>query len=581
MSAQRTAEEIVAGTRGSRLALRQTEYVLELLRARWPEISWGAREYSTRGDEAADRSLLEIGGSGAFTEAIEYALSSGEIAFAVHSLKDLPVAASPALAVAAVVGPRIAGETLVSRSGAALAELPAGAVVGTSSLRRQAQLLFRRPDLRVRSIRGNVETRIAKVVRGEYDATLLAAAGVERLGLAEHISEYLAPDAMLPAPGQGAIAVQCRAGDERLISLLAAIDDADASGCTRAERSFLSALATGCSSPVAALALRGVEPAERGYRMVGRVVASDGSRMIEVSDGGGDPEELGRKLAEEALRRGAKEMLGERGRPGSARHSGLLKGKRIVVTRPRSQAAELSARLEREGAEVVLAPVIEIRSLGRSAPLEEALARVADFRWIVIASSNAAEHFLAFASSCKVALESLGGRIAVVGARTAAAVSAGGVAPAYVARSQTGAGLARELPESNGAEVLLPCAEQHTEDLPLILGQRGARVTVVPIYRTERIPIGREGIEQLRRGADIVLFTSGSTVAGFIEGVRSEADEELLGRLFRRAKIACIGPSTASAVAEAGYAADVIATDHTVEGLVAAVLQTEEESHDR
>lgn len=577
MSAARPAEKVIAGTRGSHLALRQAEHVLGLLRAHRPEISWIAREFTTKGDKESESSLLEIGGKGAFTEAIEQALCSGEIAFAIHSLKDLPVDASSELAVAAVVGPRIAGEALVSRSGAPLAELPAGAVVGTSSLRRQAQLLFRRPDLRVRPIRGNVETRIEKIARGEYEATLLAAAGIERLGLGERISELLPADVMLSAPGQGAIAVQCRADDERMISLLAAIDDPDVNGCTRAERSFLKALAAGCSAPVAALAVRSDGPLERSYRLVGRVAAPDGSRMIEVSDSGGDPNELGKRLAEEALRRGAEEMLGEGRRSGATRRNGLLRGRRIVVTRPRSQAAEIAERLEREGAEVVIVPVIEIRPLPPTALLEEALARLEEFRWVVIASANAAEHFLAAVRSRRGALDSLGGRIAVVGAHTAAALSAGGVAPAFVAHVQTGAGLGQELPECEGAEVLLPCAEHHTEGLPAILAERGARVTVVPIYRTERVPIGREGIEELRRGVDFVLFTSGSTVAGFVEAVKSEADEALLERLFERAKIACLGPSTASAVRAAGFVPDTTAADHTADGLVAAVLQIEEE----
>jgi hydroxymethylbilane synthase len=196
-------------------------------------------------------------------------------------------------------------DCLVSRDGHALSRLPAGAVVGTSSLRRSAQLRALRPELDVRSIRGNVDTRIRKVREGGFDATLLAAAGIARLALESEVSEWLEVETMLPAPGQAALAVQCRAGDERALELLAAIDDPATRAATTAERAFLRALGAGCTAPVAALA----ESAPDGRaRLEGRVLSPDGQEAVRV-EGRGAPSEVGERLAREALAAGADRIL--------------------------------------------------------------------------------------------------------------------------------------------------------------------------------------------------------------------------------------------------------------------------------
>jgi hydroxymethylbilane synthase len=195
-------------------------------------------------------------------------------------------------------------DCLVSREGQAFADLPPGAVVGTSSLRRVAQLRALRPDLEVRSIRGNVDTRIRKVRDGEYDATILAAAGVRRLGLEGEVSEWLDAETVLPAPGQGALAIQCRADDERAIDLLAAIDHATARATTTAERTFLRELGGGCAAPVAASATGTAE----SVALAGLVASPDGADMARVS-GEGEPAEVGARLAREALARGADRIL--------------------------------------------------------------------------------------------------------------------------------------------------------------------------------------------------------------------------------------------------------------------------------
>ena len=271
-----------------------------------PGISCEVRPIVTQGDrtQASGEPLPAIGGKGLFTAELEHALRSGEIDLAVHSLKDLPTEDVDGVAIGAVCLREDVRDCLVSREGRALRELPAGAVVGTSSLRRAAQLLALRRDLVVSSIRGNVETRIRKVREGEVDATLLAAAGLERLGLLDEAAEVFSADVLLPAPGQGALAVQARAGDGATSQLLAAIDDADARAATTAERAFLRALGAGCTAPVAAHARSSGD----GMHLDGLVASPDGREVVRVS-AEGSPEEVGERAAREALDAGARSIL--------------------------------------------------------------------------------------------------------------------------------------------------------------------------------------------------------------------------------------------------------------------------------
>jgi hydroxymethylbilane synthase len=295
------------GTRASALARAQTELVAALLATVRPGLGLETQVLSTAGDrtQASGEPLPEIGGKGLFTAELERALLEGDIDLAVHSLKDLPTDEAPGVVVAAVTAREDARDCLVARDAGPLAQLTRGAVVGTSSLRRSAQLSSLRPDLEVRSIRGNVDTRIRKVRAGEYDAALLAAAGIRRLGLEAAVSEWLPPETMLPAPGQGALGVQCRADDLAMRSLLAEIDNPATRAETTAERAFLEALGGGCAAPVAALAVATTTPR---VRLQGLVASVDGAEMVRVR-GEGAPRELGVSLAEEALSRGADRIL--------------------------------------------------------------------------------------------------------------------------------------------------------------------------------------------------------------------------------------------------------------------------------
>ena len=300
-----TVTEIIIGSRTSDLALWQTNHISQLLQTAWSGLTIHIEPFVTKGDKTLDKPLPQIGGKGLFTLELENALRDGRIQLAVHSLKDLPVEDANGLTLGAIVGRADVRDVLVARNGWTLASLPEGAVVGTSSLRRQAQLLANRSDIQVKSIRGNVGTRVRKALAGEYDAAVLAAAGITRLGLDEHITDWFSLNAMLPAPGQGALGVQCRADDAATLRLLAAIDQPQVRACVTAERSFLYHLDSGCSTPVAAYAILKAGT----VNLAGLVGAPDGQAVIRVSGQGADAWQLGAELARQALAEGAQEIL--------------------------------------------------------------------------------------------------------------------------------------------------------------------------------------------------------------------------------------------------------------------------------
>jgi len=298
---------VTLGTRASALARAQTELVAGRLGVVRPGIAYSTRVISTTGDRTQDSGepLPSIGGKGLFTAELERALRDGEIDLAVHSLKDLPTEEASGVAIGAVTARDDVRDCLVAPGVGSLGELTSGSVVGTSSLRRSAQLAALRPELEIRSIRGNVDTRIRKVTEGEYDAAVLAAAGIRRLGLEDVVSEWLSDETMLPAPGQGALAIQCRADDDGMRALLGKLDDAAARAETTAERAFLRALGGGCAAPVAALATTTTTPQ---VRLQGLVASVDGRAVVRVI-GEGAPQEVGERLAGEALSLGADRIL--------------------------------------------------------------------------------------------------------------------------------------------------------------------------------------------------------------------------------------------------------------------------------
>ena len=304
-----TNRPIVIGTRGSALAVWQAEFVAQRLRAAHPERQFVLQHIQTRGDVDLKSPLAEIGSTGVFVKEIENALLSGQIDLGVHSLKDLPSELDPRLELAAT-GPREdPRDALVSRKEAPLTQLPNGARIGTSSPRRAAQLKAFRPDLVVEDVRGNVDTRVRKALGGTLDAVVLAAAGLRRLGLEGHVTEYLPPSVMLPAPCQGIMGVEARAGDDDVLALAAAFDDPSARVVARAERAFVKALGGGCTTPLGAHAV--IEGAT--IHIDGLLATPDGARLLRdtVEGEARFPEKAGEELAGRILAAGGREILAQ------------------------------------------------------------------------------------------------------------------------------------------------------------------------------------------------------------------------------------------------------------------------------
>ncbi|TKB72656.1 MAG: hydroxymethylbilane synthase [Nitrospira sp.] len=300
---------VVLGTRGSKLAVQQSEWVQAQLHKLAPHVTVTLQRIQTSGDKILDVPLAQIGGKGLFVKEIEEALLSGEIDLAVHSMKDVPTELPEGLAILCVPPREDPRDALISRDGLLFHDLPRGAKIGTSSLRRQSQLLHARPDLTIALLRGNLDTRLRKLREGQYDAIVLAAAGLRRLAWAHEITEYLSPQISLPAIGQGALGIEGRRDDLFIRSLLSGLNHASSMTAVLAERALLHRLQGGCQVPIAAHAT----VTGTGVRLEGLVSSVDGKELFrETADGTiEDPESIGIQLAERLLARGGDRILRE------------------------------------------------------------------------------------------------------------------------------------------------------------------------------------------------------------------------------------------------------------------------------
>lgn len=299
---------LVIASRESALAMWQAEHIRDRLRALYPQTEVSILGMTTQGDQILDKTLSKIGGKGLFVKELETALEDGRADLAVHSLKDVPMVLPEGFTLAAIGEREDPRDAFVSNQYASLADLPPGSVVGTSSLRRESQLRARFPHLKIEPLRGNVQTRLRKLDEGQYAAIILAAAGLKRLGLGERIRALISSDDSLPAVGQGALGIECRAGRADVIAALQPLHHAPTAACVFAERAMSRRLAGSCQVPLGGFA----EVQEGGkLRMRGFVATPDGTRMLRAEFTGdvADPEALGNKVADALLAQGAGEIL--------------------------------------------------------------------------------------------------------------------------------------------------------------------------------------------------------------------------------------------------------------------------------
>jgi len=533
------------GTRGSQLALAQAHLVVAAL-----ERSGAAAEIvviETAGDRRAPDTAW---GEGAFVAAIERALLAGDVDIAVHSAKDVPTDEDPRLRIAAFLPRADPRDALVVRVGdgiMALADLPFGSRVGTDSPRRTGFVLARRPDLRVHPLHGNVDTRLRRLDAGETDALVLAVAGLERLGRSDRIAERLDPAVVPPAPGQGAIAVQVRADDDRLAALAAPIDDRRTRVAIEAERSFLARSGGGCRAPIGAFATID----DGRLRILGGYALADGSTAaIERIDGpladrdalvAALVERLARSVPSVAVR--PHDDTGRAVRPPKVGRDGRP---RVLVTRPPAQAAPLVDALRALGVDAVTIPTIEIAALPAT-ELHDAVHEAASPAWIVVTSPNGA--------AAAVAAIADGGtssppRWAAVGPATADALAALGVTDVWLPPASHARAIGETLPVESHETVLVVRAERGDPALVESLQARGARVTEVVAYRTIEGPPSSRGplVAAIAQGLDGVIFASGSAVRGLV----AIAGPVLLEQV-RAIPAIVIGPATADVAREEGF----------------------------
>ncbi|HUG47639.1 MAG TPA: hydroxymethylbilane synthase [Candidatus Limnocylindria bacterium] len=521
------------GTRGSALALAQARLVAQALAGA------GQRHELVLVETEGDRRAPDTAwGEGAFVKAIEQALLDGRVDVAVHSAKDVPTDEDPRLVLACYLereDPRDALVVAAASGGgsgsATVATLPAGSIVGTDSPRRAGFLRWLRPDLEVRPLHGNVDTRLARLDGGQADALLLAVAGLRRLSRHERITQLIEPEQVPPAPGQGAIAVQARAGDDQLIRLLRAIEHPPTRAAVEAERAFLRATGGGCRAPVGALA----QARDGRLRLLGGLATADG-RVAVSGTVEGPADDFTTLAADLAARL-------------TAQRDALLDGPRVLLTRSPSQSVRLCARLAEHGLRAVVVPAVAFEPIEPNPALDAALAKAADFAWLAVTSANGASAAL---DACeRLGLEAGRLRWAAVGGATAAVLRRAGAREVWLPPRSSGEGLADELPLEPTDAVLLARGDLADDRLPTGLRARGATVEEVVCYRTvEAPPDSRMLLRRALAGGPLaaVLFASPSAVRGLLALAGDEQRTDVLA-----VPAICIGPTTAAAARDAGF----------------------------
>ncbi|MCA1031944.1 hydroxymethylbilane synthase [Bacillus timonensis] len=299
--------KIIVGSRRSKLALTQTNWVINQLKELGAPFDFEIKEIVTKGDKILDVTLSKVGGKGLFVKEIEQAMLDKEIDMAVHSMKDMPAVLPDGLTIGCIPKREDPRDVIISKNHVPFEDLPSGSIIGTSSLRRSAQLLARRQDIEIKWIRGNIDTRIAKLQNEDYDAIVLAAAGLARMGWSEDVvTEYLDPEVCVPAVGQGALSIECREDDQELLDLLAKFNDECTSNTVKAEREFLQKMEGGCQVPIAGFAKINEQ---EDLSFTALVASPDGNTIFKEVIHGKNPIEVGREAAEKLITSGAKDLI--------------------------------------------------------------------------------------------------------------------------------------------------------------------------------------------------------------------------------------------------------------------------------
>ena len=512
----RGATSLVIGTRGSALALHQAHFVADRLAAMSPDLPVQVQIITSEGDIDKQSPLTSIGGRGVFTSSLQRALTLGQIDAAVHSSKDVPSLSASGLSLAAFPQREDPRDVVVSRHGVPLAELPANPVVGTSSRRRAVQVLELRPDARIIELRGNIDTRLKKATAEPYDAVILAAAGLTRMGWVDRATELLPVDRFTPAPGQGALVVETRSAPDAAFEVFAALDDVRIRQALEIERAFLRGIGGGCTTPLGAHATIETIHGQAIARFFGMLSRDDGGGLVRVYEEW--PVERAPDAAFETAKALVREVSPNRVFGAGREQARQLRGMTVLVTGTDELAGAVSAEVERRDGEPVVVPTIRISPPVNPRPLLDAIEHVKRgmFDHLVLTSRQGVK---ALADTLK-AIPDGAVKVSVIGVGTAAAVRELGVEPEVVADDSRQEGMLDAIRShvQPGQRVLLPVSSRARPVLEDGLRSIGAEVTRIDAYGTHLITdAGDETLALVERGAvGAVLLASPSAVEGFV-----------------------------------------------------------------
>ncbi len=627
---------LIIGTRGSKLALWQTNWIKSRLEKIHPGLSVEVEIIKTTGDKQSEASLLQIGGKGVFTKEIEEALLERRVDLAVHSLKDLPTTLPPGLHIAAITEREdvrdalIVNEALRGKIGS-VQDLPPHARVGTSSLRRRSQLLHRRPDLQIFELRGNVDTRLRKLDEGEYDAIILASAGLIRLGFGDRITVPLDINEMLTAVGQGALGIETVIDDQRTNLMLDSLNHWPTRHATEAERALLRELGGGCAVPIAAFGRirKGKSDGKKTGRLILDALVSDadGQNIIRQQIDGliNQAEDIGARLAQSLIDAGACDLLprigaeskvifknpipSEHGEPhepikieeietetvrvqdslpaieaesiapDATNANKPLSNCSVIVTRSLKQSGELNKLLQKLGADVISCPTIEIREPASWKQLDWALIHLSWYDWLAFTSANGVEYFLRRLDDLGHGrAELMSHRVCAVGKKTAEKLKSEKISVDLMPEKFTAESLIEEFIKRfgvrqrlRGSRILLPASRTTRDVIRPAMDKIGVYVEVVETYQTVLPAASNADVMRLIRdaNAEYIIFTSPSTVANL--ATLLEVDH--LKPFLHKTRIACIGPVTAEAARLHGLEVHLQPEEHTGEAIVKAIVE--------
>ncbi len=544
-------DHIIIGTRGSQLSLVQTDIIKKKLQVIFPQKQIDLKIIKTTGDENMNPVPLDSIGKGWFTKELDKALLDGSVDIAVHSLKDLPEELLEGLVIAAIPQREDAREAFVSNKNILFESLKKGAVIGTDSSRRKSQILYKRSDLIVTSIRGNVNTRLDKLAKGDYDGIFLAVAGLKRLGLEDRITQRFAVTDIIPSPGQGALAIVVKKNNKYLFKTLQKLNHQETVTAVHAERAFSQALGGGCKTPIGAYA----EIDGSQIILHGAVGSLDGKEVIKNSLQGNSasPEKLGKKLAKTFLKKG---------------YSGFEKPRFVVITRPENVSVSMQKQIEKLGLLTYFYPSISFAKSKLTKKSYTILSAIDSFEWLVFTSQNGVRFFVMALDELGIPLSRLKNKkIAVVGKKTAEAVRKYHLKVDFIPSKFTTAALANELENIEGKKILMARANLATPLLTEILKKKGAIITDIPIYKTSFIENDNPEFENLLKNQQIycITFTSPSTVKGFLNNI---INSSLRNEVFSL-PVLSIGPVTTKALEENGFQKIYTADIFTINGMIA------------